>query len=473
MSGKNKERGFEVAHIDETESRASRYQRKKRSKLGQVVIVIGLTALLAALTLLIPSDTAQVNIHAADEAVKQLYLDDERVYLNPAVTQAEIASVIEEVETLVNSTKDPVYQQAVTAQKKHQALGALKQIYASEVELSEEAEEDKMLVLKEDVTAKTVENLRTDHPLAVEDPMTLQIEAQFDAAEHVLANVEKVTTMIETIPQELEQMEDLSATVAQVETIETILEELKEQPHVEAIEKTLDESLTDLCDYIKANSEEIIEDETLLEELFSSPSLASKLSGSNLDSRQLVALTFDDGPNPDTTPQLLEVLAKYNVKGTFFVLGAEVEIYPELTKQIVEEGHIIANHSYNHPNFDEVSEEEVLAEIEMTQEAIFEATDFLPTLYRMPYGAGGARVVNLLPEMTSIIWNIDSEDWASQDAYVIYEEVMENLLQHSLLLMHDRYQATVDALDLLIPALQEQDYQFVTPLEIGMEDFHY
>ena len=269
MSGKNKERGFEVAHIDETESRASRYQRKKRSKLGQVVIVIGLTALLAALTLLIPSDTAQVNIHAADEAVKQLYLDDERVYLNPAVTQAEIASVIEEVETLVNSTKDPVYQQAVTAQKKHQALGALKQIYASEVELSEEA--DKMLVLKEDVTAKTVENLRTDHPLAVEDPMTLQIEAQFDAAEHVLANVEKVTTMIETIPQELEQMEDLSATVAQVETIETILEELKEQPHVEAIEKTLDESLTDLCDYIKANSEEIIEDETLLDELFSSP----------------------------------------------------------------------------------------------------------------------------------------------------------------------------------------------------------
>ena len=186
-----------------------------------------------------------------------------------------------------------------------------------------------------------------------------------------------------------------------------------------------------------------------------------------------MALTFDDGPNPDTTPQLLEVLAKYNVKGTFFVLGAEVEIYPELTKQIVEEGHIIANHSYNHPNFDEVSEEEVLAEIEMTQEAIFEATDFLPTLYRMPYGAGGARVVNLLPEMTSIIWNIDSEDWASQDAYVIYEEVMENLLQHSLLLMHDRHQATVDALDLLIPALQEQDYQFVTPLEIGMEDFHY
>lgn len=473
MSDKNEERGFGVAHIDETESRASRYKRKKRTKLGQVVIMLGVAGLLAALALFIPSDTAQVNIHAADEAVQQLYTNDERVYLHPEVTQEQIAAVIEEVESLVSSTKDPVYQQAVTAAEKHQALGALNQIYATKVDLSEEANEDEVLILKEDVTAEDVQSLRTELSLAVEDPMILQIEAQFNAAEDMLHEINNVSTMIEEMPQELEQIEDLPAAVAQVETIETILEELKEQPHAEAIESSLDESLTELCDYIKTHSDTIAEDETLVEKLFNSPSLAVKLSGSTLDSRQLIALTFDDGPNPDTTLQILDVLAKYDVKGTFFVLGAEVEMYPELTKKIVEEGHIIANHSYNHPNFDEISEDEVLAEIETTQEAIYKAADVLPTLYRMPYGAGGARVVNLLPEMTSVIWNIDSEDWESQDAYAIYDQVMENLLQHSLLLMHDRHQATVDALDLIIPELQAQDYQFVTPLEIGMEDFYY
>ena len=140
-----------------------------------------------------------------------------------------------------------------------------------------------------------------------------------------------------------------------------------------------------------------------------------------------------------------------------------------MARRIVEEGHIIANHSYSHPDFSQISDEEVIQEIEWTQESIVDATGVAPTLYRMPFGAGGPRVVRLLSDMTSIIWNVDSLDWELQDAELIYQNVMANLSNDMLVLMHDTAQYTVDAVARFVPELIEQGYEFVTPMELDFQ----
>ena len=134
---------------------------------------------------------------------------------------------------------------------------------------------------------------------------------------------------------------------------------------------------------------------------------------------------------------------------------------------------MIGNHSYSHPNFDDISDEEVLQQINWTQEIVEEATGYLPTMYRMPFGAGGLRVVQLLPELTSITWNLDSLDWQLQDAQAIFDRVIPMLSNDTLLLMHDTSQTSVDALALLMPVLVERGYEFVFPDQLIYQNRYY
>lgn len=464
-----------LAYHHETETRVSRYKKTKRAKLLQILLLTGIAVIISVLALKLPSDTSQDNVQAAHKAVQELYLDDAQVYLRPEVTQEKISATIDEVESLVIAPEDKAYQKVMQAKAKYKAVEALEGIYETEVLITPDAEAEDLLVLREDITAETIQSLIEQHQQVDigDDKMSQEIKQYFTKAGEIITKVGDATNLIDEVPTTIQKDEDLPHVIEQIKAIETLLDEIKAQPQAEVLETTFADQVTGLSDEIIKYHEKKAIDETVLEAIFNCQSLADELSGSPLDQRKLVALTFDDGPNPDITPQVLAVLDKYDVKGTFFVLGSEVAAYPEIAKQIVDEGHIIGNHSYNHPRFSELSDEEVLIEIEQTQAAIYDATNVLPTLYRMPYGDGGARVVNLLPDLTSIIWNIDSEDWVSRDAYVIYLDVMEDLLQHSLLLMHDKDQATVDALELIIPELLEQDYHFVSPGEIGMTDLYY
>lgn len=204
-------------------------------------------------------------------------------------------------------------------------------------------------------------------------------------------------------------------------------------------------------------------------------SLSDPLRGSSLDNQPLIALTFDDGPNADITPKLLDILNKHGVKATFFVMGAYVDENPELAKRIVDEGHLIGNHTYNHFDLATLSDEEVMTQIDWTQESIVDATGVKPDLYRMPFGSGGWRVVDLLNQhgMTSILWNLDTLDWSTQDADSIIETVEMSLQHHTLLLMHDTHEATPEAIDVLIPMLREQGYEFVFPEQLAFEQRYF
>lgn len=101
---------------------------------------------------------------------------------------------------------------------------------------------------------------------------------------------------------------------------------------------------------------------------------------------RMVALTFDDGPNPKTTPMLLDILKKYNAKATFFILGQNIPGNEEIVKRMVAEGHEVANHSWSHPNFKTLSPEQIKQEVEQTQSALEKITGRRPTMIRPPYG---------------------------------------------------------------------------------------
>lgn len=467
---------LDVSQTDGAESRVSRrarQERKKRNLIGKILMLVLGLLICVAIPMFIPSDTAQFNTQEVQAAVQQLYLDEQLDYLNPDVTLEMIEETVDEVDRLGVKETEKAYQKAQEAQEKFLAIEGLSDVYETESVVIEGEQVQDNLKLKEDITLTSIQEISNRHQLTGEDALSTQIKDLYTEATQVLEEVENVKHLVTALPQDVSGDVELTEILTQLLEVEMELERLEGQPSVATLQTNFEEKVTGVAEVLKEQAQTQEFDEEVRTMMFECEALSKNLSGSILDSRKLVSLTFDDGPNPLYTQQVLDILARYDVKATFFLLGQEVVRHPELAKQIVEEGHQVANHSFGHPNFAEISDEEVLEEVNRTQEAIIDATGITPTMYRMPYGAGGARVVNLLPDMNSVIWNVDSEDWISDDAYMIYENVMVNILPHTVVLMHDKHQSTVDSLELLIPDLLEQGYEFVDPLEVGMEFLYY
>lgn len=183
----------------------------------------------------------------------------------------------------------------------------------------------------------------------------------------------------------------------------------------------------------------------------------------------IIYLTFDDGPHPTYTPQVLEVLARYDAIATFFVLGASVTSYPELAARIVEAGHDAENHTFDHASLDRVDRATFIAEVEDTDQAIEEATDGLidPTTscLRPPYGAVDDQTNVLAAELGKdvILWDVDPQDWRRPGTAKIASHLIDNAHPGAVLLMHDgggpRSQ-TVEALDVVLRELSTRGYTF-------------
>ncbi|HET8670761.1 MAG TPA: polysaccharide deacetylase family protein [Candidatus Saccharimonadales bacterium] len=173
-----------------------------------------------------------------------------------------------------------------------------------------------------------------------------------------------------------------------------------------------------------------------------------------------LALTFDDGPNDRVTPQVLDILARNQVKATFFLVGKNIAGREPLVRRMYQEGHEIGNHSWSHTDFTKLTPEEVDLQLRLSQAAIADAGVPAPRIFRPPYGAVNPMVQSHVG-MTIVRWNIDPEDWHKGDPAEIQMQVFRDARPGGVILMHDIDQATADALDPILQTLKSQ-YQFVT-----------
>ncbi len=178
-----------------------------------------------------------------------------------------------------------------------------------------------------------------------------------------------------------------------------------------------------------------------------------------------VALTFDDGPDLTYTPQLLEGLAKRNVKASFFITGKNAETYPELVKQMHEAGHLIGNHTYSHLQLGSSNRETFRQELIKTNEIIQGITGEEVVYVRPPYGSWDKSFEEEL-NMFPVLWTIDPLDWCTNDSACVINKVIPKVKENSIILMHDEYASTVTAALQIVDELQKEGYVFVTVDEI-------
>ena len=181
-----------------------------------------------------------------------------------------------------------------------------------------------------------------------------------------------------------------------------------------------------------------------------------------------IAITFDDGPNPEYTPKLLEGLHERGVNATFFLLGEEVERYPDLVKEIHAQGHMIGVHSYKHVNFKEVGTDCALEQIEKTQQAIHSVTGTYTGYVRPPYGCW-QKELDERADLIEVLWNVDPRDWATTDTDTIVQRILKDTKPGDIILLHDASESSVQAAFIAIDALQKQGYTFVTVEELLMD----
>lgn len=184
--------------------------------------------------------------------------------------------------------------------------------------------------------------------------------------------------------------------------------------------------------------------------------------------RKVVALTFDDGPDPKYTPLILETLHKNGVPATFFVLGSQVDKYPKIISWVKKAGHEIGNHGYYHHDLHRLTEQEIYDDIKRAEKSIWLQTGILPQYYRPPGGVLTHDVMNAVQASgyDIIHWSVDPRDWSLQrTAAVIAKSVKSHITSGDIVLFHDgglNQRQTIKALQELITDLKSKGYKFVT-----------
>ncbi len=180
-----------------------------------------------------------------------------------------------------------------------------------------------------------------------------------------------------------------------------------------------------------------------------------------------IALTFDDGPAPGYTKNILAILQRYHIHATFFMLGMWVQRYPDLAQAVFADGDAIGDHTWGHPDLTKLSNDQISQQLSTTRDIIQQTTGTRTTLFRPPYGAYTRRVLDLAASLqfSTILWSVDPRDWTRPGTDAIVSRVLDATQNGSIILLHDgggdRSQ-TVDALPTIIEQLQQRGFTFVT-----------
>ena len=178
-----------------------------------------------------------------------------------------------------------------------------------------------------------------------------------------------------------------------------------------------------------------------------------------------IAMTYDDGPHPQNTPRLLDILRKRNIKATFYVIGRSVNLYPQLTRRIVAEGHEIGNHTWTHPNLKTLSNADVRKELNSTRDIIVSTCGVKPRTMRPPYGAlrqDQRAWIYKEYGYPTILWSVDPEDWKRPGVSVVTSRIVNNTRNGGIVLAHDLHKPTIDAMPGTLDGLLRKGFKFVT-----------
>lgn len=188
--------------------------------------------------------------------------------------------------------------------------------------------------------------------------------------------------------------------------------------------------------------------------------------------KKMVAITLDDGPHKTLTERAMAAFEKYNGRATFFELGRNMEIYPNIVKEVYERGHELASHTYSHAQLTKLDPVTLDAEISRTQEACFKASGTEPTLIRPPYGAKNDNVKNAFHSygLNMILWDGDTEDWRYSKKLDGAQTVCNNIIADAkaksgdgnIILIHDIHENSIAGLEMALDQLSKEGYQFVT-----------
>lgn len=178
-------------------------------------------------------------------------------------------------------------------------------------------------------------------------------------------------------------------------------------------------------------------------------------------SRPMVALTFDDGPQPSVGNRIMDCLAQYGGKATFFMVGERVGSYKTEVQRMVAEGHEVANHTMNHKYLQKLGAAQIQAQVNQGNDAIQAACGVRPTLLRLPGGNHNATVV-ANAGMPMIQWNVDTLDWKTRNADKTVAAVLNHVKDGDIILMHELYSSTGDAVARIVPELHKRGFQMVT-----------
>lgn len=184
-----------------------------------------------------------------------------------------------------------------------------------------------------------------------------------------------------------------------------------------------------------------------------------------------IVLTFDDGPHPKQTRQILDVLDRYDIKATFFVIGVNVKNYPGIVAEVQARGHEVANHTTTHSHAARLDARALRNEIVECEDEVYKQIGKRCTLFRPPEGAMNDSMRQVVRDLgyTSVLWTLDTRDWAHTPPDKISDYIIQNAKNGDIILMHDYIGAnspTVQALETFIPILLDRGFTFVTAGEL-------
>lgn len=191
------------------------------------------------------------------------------------------------------------------------------------------------------------------------------------------------------------------------------------------------------------------------------PTSSTDTRSKNDKEHPVLALTFDDGPHPIYTPQLLDGLKKRDIKASFFLMGKNIAGNEPIVERMYEDGHLIGNHTFDHVQLNRLSEPEACNQITKTSNLIYEITGQYPIYVRPPFGEwreGLDCSVTMLP----VFWDVDPLDWNTDNTDKVVQKVINSVTEDDIILLHDSYASSVKAALQIIDILDKKGYDFVT-----------